>query len=398
MKIHEILEARMSPRAYQRSLKQVADETLVGFELEFLVPPGSLLNTDSGSEERDAVKINSLSYADIPRYFIVSPFDKRRMERDYADWLEAEALDYVEDNYESFMGDDVEEGDARDLAKRDFFDDHAPDEDAWLERWFESVESLIKMYDLEPVHGLTPDGSSVYTNQEPDNTKKVMAISENVVRYLRETLDLNVGITTNYARWSVVTDESVEDPERGSIGLELVSPPLPASTALEELERVIGALQKVTYTNETTGLHVNLSIGSPEKMGNLDLVKLVLFMGDKFVLNMFDRSSNKYAKSQVQNIINALNASPEDINPGDIKELRFAAKAALYGSGKYSSVNIDNLPKYLEFRAAGGEYYKKLPEVREVVGRWITAMHIAMDPQMYRKEYLKKLTGLLQSK
>lgn len=397
MKIHEILEARMSPRAYQRSLKQVADETLVGFELEFLVPPGSLLDS-SPATKADAAKIDGLSFADISRYFVVSSQDKQKIDREYHDWLEAEALDFIEQNYDSYMSDDIEESDAREMARQEYMEDHAPDEDTWVQSTLGSMRRFIKKYSLDPVYGVTPDGTEVLTGEPPDNKEKILGISKNVAEYLEQQLDIRVGITTNYSRWSVVEDNSVKDPERGSTGLELVSPPLPAATALDELGRVIEVLKKVTYTNQTTGLHVNISIGSPEKMQDLDLVKLVLFMGDSFVLDAFGRSTNTMTKSQVQNIRTAITNNASDINPGDIAALHKAAMSALSSSGKYMSVNINNLPKYLEFRAAGGEYYSKLPMIHEIVGRWLTAMHIAMDPQMYRKEYLKKLTGLLQSK
>ena len=74
------------------------------------------------------------------------------------------------------------------------------------------------------------------------------------------------------------------------------------------------------------------------------------------------------------------------------------ARAGL-SKNKYSSVNISKLEKhgYLEFRIAGGENYHLKPRlVEEAILRYITALDIASDPNLYREEYLKKLTSLFQ--
>ena len=54
------------------------------------------------------------------------------------------------------------------------------------------------------------------------------------------------------------------------------------------------------YTNESTGLHVGVSL--PGIGGNIDYVKLALFLGDKYVLDLFDRDGNTYCKSAFDKI------------------------------------------------------------------------------------------------
>jgi hypothetical protein len=128
-------------------------------------------------------------------------------------------------------------------------------------------------------------------------------------------------------------------------------------------------------------------------MQHVDLVKLVLFMGDKHVLRQFDRLNNSYTRSQAQNILN--NVTGIGRLPRDAKAMVELAKNAL-SQDKYSSVHITKLQHgYLEFRVAGNAgYHHKYEMIRDTVLRFVTALEIAIDPKAERNEYLKKLSKI----
>ena len=103
--------------------------------------------------------------------------------------------------------------------------------------------------------------------------------------------------------WIIEPDSSI-DAEQGDGGLEFVSPPMPLEEALEKLEAVTewanDPSEGNAYTNSSTGLHMGVSI--PYKEGNVDYLKLILFLGDEHVLQEFERESNTYTKAAMRDI------------------------------------------------------------------------------------------------
>jgi hypothetical protein len=85
------------------------------------------------------------------------------------------------------------------------------------------------------------------------------------------------------------------------------------------IDEILGDLNKVKawakeygcYTNDSTGLHINISVPGYSRE-NLDFVKLALLMGDKYVLDAFGRTGNTYAKSALGIIKDAVRNKPED--------------------------------------------------------------------------------------
>jgi hypothetical protein len=91
----------------------------------------------------------------------------------------------------------------------------------------------------------------------------------------------------------------VDDTDRDT-GLEFISPPLPLKDALEDLAKVKKWADSVgAYTNDSTGLHMNISV--PDlSTAKLDYVKLALLLGDERVLNEFGRLGNTYTQSALR--------------------------------------------------------------------------------------------------
>ena len=192
----------------------------------------------------------------------------------------------------------------------------------------------------------------------------------------------------NMTSWYVEPDGSLRpNPNDGSA--EVVSPPLPAGAAIEALKDFYRlAIRNDFYTNASTGLHINVSI--PEQT---DLLKLMVFLGDEYVLKSFDRMDNDYAQSIVKNTIRALRDEHDSlprIGP-EFKDIVHDIVGDLVDE-HFSSITYNGT--YFSFRHAGGNYLSNLKAVLDTVGRFVRALIIASSPDQHRKDYLTKLYKL----
>jgi hypothetical protein len=197
----------------------------------------------------------------------------------------------------------------------------------------------------------------------------------------------------------VEPDGSLEADSSDDVGLEFVSPPLPIDEILSDLNKVKQwAGIYGCYTNDSTGLHINISVPDYSRE-NLDFVKLALLMGDKYVLDAFGRTGNTYAKSALGIIKDAVRNKPEDAArlldkmKGNLDQL--ATKAIHSGStSKYTSINTKD--GHIEFRSPGGDWLDdNFDKIENTLLRFTVAMSAALNPEAYREEYLKKLYKLL---
>ena len=213
---------------------------------------------------------------------------------------------------------------------------------------------------------------------------------------------------TRRGEWYVLEpDSSLDADDSEDYGLEVVSPPMPLPEAIEQLQRVIDWANGPgdAYTNSSTGIHMGVSL--PFKGGDVDPIKLILFMGDRDLLEKFDRASNYYTRSAYdklrEKIRSMKNAGPKQIE--SIMELMKSnlieladreLKRGVLGE-KYMSVHPQD--GYIEFRGPGGDYLSKESEIDGVLEntmlRLAYAMSIAGSPELYRKEYAKKLYKVL---
>jgi hypothetical protein len=199
----------------------------------------------------------------------------------------------------------------------------------------------------------------------------------------------------------VEPDGSLEGDNPGDGGLEFVSPPMPIDEMIADLNKVKTWAGKIgAYTNDSTGLHINISV--PDySLEKLDYVKLALLMGDEYVLELFGRSGNTYAKAATGKIRDALRKNP-DLAPVMMDKMRdhmedLATKAIHSGTtDKYTSINTKS--GYIEFRSPGGDWLdENFDKIENTLLRFTVALSAAIDPEAYRQEYLKKLYKLLES-
>jgi hypothetical protein len=197
----------------------------------------------------------------------------------------------------------------------------------------------------------------------------------------------------NLTDWYIEPDGSLTEPESYEDGAaEIVSPPLPVQQAMSDLKKFYGMARELDlYTNETTGLHINVSIP-----GDLDILKLAVFLGDDYVLKSFGREDSEFAQSVMQDLQRGADRKAMLSKRQGRTELDFRAlKKLAQDSTESHFASISNNGNYISFRHSGGDYLNDSEAIINVMGRFVRAMVIAADPQAYRSEYLKKLTALV---
>ena len=208
--------------------------------------------------------------------------------------------------------------------------------------------------------------------------------------------------------WAIEPDESIQ-PNEGDVGFEIISPPMDYVNGLEQLGIVFNYLKSNNaYSNESTGFHINVSIQGVDH-SKVDYTKLVLLIGDQYILSKFDRMFNTYAVSSMKKlgeILSSSNAWDKNEFSEFVDSLRNKVNNAVQDKfassvlnlGKYVSVHLKD--DYIEFRSAGGESYLNMPfeEVQNLINRFIVAYAVAADPEAYKKDYAKKLYKLIGDK
>lgn len=197
----------------------------------------------------------------------------------------------------------------------------------------------------------------------------------------------------------VEPDGSLDGDDYGDKGLEFVSPPLPIDVILNDLSKVKRWADSYgCYTNDSTGLHINISV--PEySRDKLDFVKLAILMGDEHVSDSFGRLGAYYAKSAMGAIRDNVRSRPEAVT-GALEKMRThmntAASKAIHAgvTQKFTSINVKD--GHIEFRSPGGDWLgENFDKIENTLLRFTVAMSAALNPEMYREEYLKKLYKLL---
>jgi hypothetical protein len=201
----------------------------------------------------------------------------------------------------------------------------------------------------------------------------------------------------NSTDWYIEPDGSLGTKIEGGSGVEIVTPPLNAREAMEALKQFYALAKQYDFmTDETTGLHINMSIPK-----TLDPMKLALFLGDQYVLKSFGRENSDYAESVLRKLkgesykytaVDIKTKKDKSVSNLLFKELQATAREVM--DDHTVSISGEN-EKYFSFRHAGGDYLADMGKVINTVGRFARAMLIASDPNAYREEYIKKLTQLI---
>jgi hypothetical protein len=317
----------------------------------------------------------------------------------------AEARDHAKEQLQELVERSLEDHDSYYESAREQWEEGA-DDDYSEREWLES-EGMSAMSDVQSNYDISWPYYD-YPSNESGNEYNIDNATD-LARNLSNTLGVEVKASSGYHNttrreglWIMEPDGSLEADD-GDMPVEIISPPMPLEECLSQMREFFAwAKSERAYSNESTGLHVGVSL--PDVGGKIDYVKLALFLGDKYILDKFNRDGNSYCKSALEKIEKDIfNKDPEQITTA-ISAMRSGLSniaAGLitndFGHGKYTSINLKG--DYVEFRSMGGEdYINNIDDVINTVQRFALAMSIAGDKNAYRDEYNKKLYKLINPK
>ena len=429
IKEEDLLEVDMGSGALRSWAKSPeAQGVNAGFELELILPDTENADDEDDEADMDADEpIGTLNQivdfydgpsgmgawtADQP---VDEEFFRDKLTLDLIEYEDEQFFDWWRDNGENEVREEMEATFERNVTDEEFMEefenegqifqdvrereqDERRGNTTWAQFWesqqIETMSDLLNVYDLYWPYNSGGEGGSKELDEWAEEISAITGKGTNV-SYQYHGSDKEQG------KYTLEPDSSITADENQDAGIELVSPVMPLGEAVADLEKLMKwADDNDVYTNSTTGLHMNISV----PQGNdIDYTKLVLFSGDKYILDKYDRLATNYAPSvltQLQNRASQMDANTAATSMQKMKtSLQDAAEEFVKGGtgmAKYSSIHIKD--GYIEFRGPGGIYTNKdVSEITDTMLRFARAMTIAADPQAHRQEYQKKLYKLLNT-
>ena len=160
----------------------------------------------------------------------------------------------------------------------------------WERENIEAMSDLLNKYDLVWPYVDGGMGGSLPVDGWAEQIAEITGKGVNVSATYH-------GSDKEEGKYTIEPDSSLTADEEPDSGYELVSPVMPLDEAIDQLGKLFDWIEEQDgdiYTNDSTGLHMNISV----PQGNdIDYTKLVLFSGDKYILDKYNRLSNNYADS-----------------------------------------------------------------------------------------------------
>ena len=337
--------------------------------------------------------------------------DELEMESKYSE-AKSIAMDILEEDVQGSIDD---HDDKYDQALENYSDNYSGDDDSFFSdvglRWMSDIaEHFGLMWPY--MTGTGEGGEGGYSEGSADR----------LADSLEKALGVKTKVSTGYHSasrdahsWIFEPDSSLSADEYDDMPVEIITPPMPLNECLKKMEDFFAwAESEGAYANKSTGFHMGVSL--PIRGGDVDYVKLALFLGDEHVLQSFGRSGNTYCEAAMKKIRNRIGndrgpavANAMDLMRHNLIELaqKSLAVSNISGFGKYTSINpqggYDSRDpskrrgsKYIEFRSAGGKnYFEDIDRLKNTLLRYAQAMAVAGDASAYRNEYYKKLYKLI---
>jgi hypothetical protein len=202
-------------------------------------------------------------------------------------------------------------------------------------------------------------------------------------------LRLPRGVVKGWEEWQLGRDDSIRHPE-GFFPYEISSAVMPLEKGMDKLSDMLKWMQDIhVHTNNTTGIHINLSWEDPEKMKKMDQLKLVLFLNEDEILRQFQRSRNGFCQGH-QGVLRY-----KCFN-GEITTREQLDSELLYEKDMF--VNLSKTEDgYLEFRAMGNRnYHRRFDEIEENVAHFVECMELACRPRARKKEFDDRVATILR--
>jgi Putative amidoligase enzyme len=429
-----LAEIRMNPKSLEAFAQTpVAQEMRVGFETEMYVP--GLQGEEADPEPDYDADIDfpaDASYKDRQRevidFFTEGDYgnSRRTVERALEAFYE-NFSDYVSDQYYEYENsDEWKQAIADEVGVDDFSEVTEEQKDkaefSVRENWENENDSdnwkdFLRIHEIDTMQGFANYISRETNVDSLDWPYMTDMGSAGDVTYedLVDSFENATGYgavgssgyhgTNRGDYWIFEPDSSLDTPDDyGDSGVELVSPPMLLDDGLNALKTVFDwAKKNGYYTNRTTGFHIGVSI--PEQtMENINHLKLVLLLGDKYVLERFGRLNSRWTKSmldqakkatEVRDFRKTLPQILDDARAGLLDQTNKEINKIISGTrgDRYVSVNIKS--NYIEFRSAGGNYFEQYDEIRNTMLRYVRAMAAAADPEDSKQEYAKKFYKLI---
>ena len=433
----DLFEINMRSTNLERLAKQI-EGVRVGMEFEMCVPGTGESDSDDFLPEPYNMDEIAYSFSDIEGFFreensvgrtnrLISKLrnrynewvndkidtawqkDKREIVADYLVNNEIGGADNMADDELAELVDKVlDGGEYRKLLENiiEYFFETERNDDTYSESEFLSDNSYDTMWDVYNEYDHIIDWP-YYT--EPDYSAPESEISG---KEIAEDFSDSVGVTAIYSdsryknvsttNWRVEPDGSIRTNDTTDAGLEFVTPDggLPLEEMLGKMELVKKWADSMgCYTNSSTGLHISVSIPK-YSISAIDYVKLVLLLGDNYILDVFNRRGNSYARSSFDYINKEVAGNPSIVTKM-FEKMRVVldqfASRLISSTNPQRTFSINLKHGYIEFRSPGGEWLddKFWNQVKPTMLRFIVALDAASDPRKYREEYLKKLYKLL---
>lgn len=278
----------------------------------------------------------------------------------------------------------------------------------WLENLINSqsrpISEIFQNIKITPKHGWVGVSRTKYYSASDDDEDDDFNsdIEKQIISELNQLgLHGHVSTEASLTNWQLTLDMSIyPDHEKPGYGFELVSPPTAVGHALEDLKKVFAWMESHGhYTNKTTGFHVGVSWGKKSEMQKIDKLKVVLLMGEQYVMQLFDRTTNDYTQSHIEKLQGKISKTNTKWKSDRDVQTLIAKANKLLDKQKYRTVNLDKLSSgYLEFRIMGGEdYHKRLEDVKKIIIRYAFVIKAALDPSLFKQEYEQELGKLIST-
>lgn len=427
-------EVKMSPSVFSKGLiRSVGEKALIGFEFEVLVPVENVeidpkpalgksfktlsdwLQENSNITENtiDSIKREYVNWAKKKSSTLLQSLSDSGVEKFlslYSEYYAEESLLNLakfivlsnSSNLKKIVNDFVELEDGKITDDVQIISDHVQSVlniNSFINDRYKNVAGIFSEHILKYGYSPKPGPANFSSDARFDKAKEIT--KDIVQKELAKTNVITFGQAKmepkNIIDWYIEPDATIIPDEKfDQVGVEIVSPPLEPDEALRVLEQFYKTAATHGWkTNGSTGLHINISM--PKK---LDILKLSLFLGDKYVLKSFGREENAMANSVLDRLRKgAVIDQIDTMTPENVKRLAMAAN--YYTDDHYSSISFETNPdtlkrnKYVSFRHIGGDYLNDIAKIKNMLGRFVSVMLIAADPNVYQKEYMKKINKLL---
>jgi hypothetical protein len=204
-----------------------------------------------------------------------------------------------------------------------------------------------------------------------------------------------------YSTWQLDFDVSIQTRKHHSYtnSCELISPPMRLSKALKMLDAVLKFMREnPVETNTTTGLHINMDIGS-KATKRIDPAKLVTLVDDESVARRYKRSKQMYCLPHNSKIrqqaryYNNLKNKPCKL----IDYIKQWGLTSAQLEEKYSAINFGKQSDdgFLEFRMIGNTNYQyRFREIVKDVRHFETCMRKAADKHAGNRAVVRRLNKM----